>query len=189
MTVAVFKTRGLRFGESKLALNKYNKEVPMKGKLVVAAIALTGVIGFGAQLVSAQSVPEAGQRGESSPEKKQSPAQPSTAGISAEDIMKVKVALKAKGIDPGPITGTMDSKTQQALRQFQQANNLPVTGTVDQQTAAKLGVTLGSAAGSSGMSGSTKDRSSTGVSGSTKEDSPARPGSEVKPESPSAKEK
>ena len=164
----------------------------MKGRLVLTAIVLSGGIGFGAQSIFAQSVPETGQRGGSSSEKMQSPAKPdrspATSAISSEDIMKVKVALKARGIDPGPITGTMDSKTQQALRQFQQTNNLPVTGTVDQQTAAKLGVTLGSTGAASGMSGSTREGSSN-LSESTKGESPARPGSAVKPEGSSAKEK
>jgi peptidoglycan hydrolase-like protein with peptidoglycan-binding domain len=169
------------------------KEALMKGKLVLTAIVLSGGIGLGIQSISAQSVPEEGQRGGSSSEKIQSPAKPDrspgTSSISSEDIMKVKVALKAKGIDPGPITGSMDSKTQQALREFQKANNLPVTGTVDQQTAAKLGVTLGSTGGASGMSGSSKEGSSGNLSESTKGESPARPGSAVKPEGSSAKEK
>lgn len=161
-------------------------------KLVVMAIALSGGIGLGVQSISAQYVPEAGQRGGGAPEKMQSPAQDrstSTSSFSSEDIRNVKQALKAKGIDPGPINGTMDSKTQQALRQFQQANNLPVTGSLDQQTAAKLGVTLGSAGSSPGKSGSAREGSSGNISDSTKGESPARPGSSAKPESPSAKEK
>ena len=162
------------------------------GKLVLTAIALSGGIGLGVQSISAQYVPEAGQRGGGIPEKMQSPAQSgstSSSRVSSDDIKNAKEALKAKGIDPGPINGTLDSKTQQALRQFQQANNLPVTGTLDQATATKLGVTLGSAGGSSGASGSSREGSSGNVSESTKSDSPARPGSSVKPESPSAKER
>src|SRR6266545_6045462 len=168
----------------------WDKEAFMKsGKWILTAIALSSGIGLGVQSISAQNVPEAGQRGGGIPEKMQSPAQSdrstSSSRVSSDDIKNAKEALKAKGIDPGPINGTLDSKTQQALRQFQQANNLPVTGTLDQATATKLGVTLGSAGGSSGRSGS----SSGNVSESTKSDSPARPGSSVKPESPSAKEK
>jgi len=64
------------------------------------------------------------------------------AAVSGEDIKKAKEALKAKGLNPGPIDGSMDGKTQQALRDFQKANKLPVTGVLDAQTAAKLGVTL-----------------------------------------------
>ena len=61
--------------------------------------------------------------------------------VSSDDIKKAKEALKAKGLNPGPIDGTLDSKTQQALRDFQKANKLPVTGVLDAQTAEKLGVT------------------------------------------------
>jgi Putative peptidoglycan binding domain len=79
--------------------------------------------------------------------------------ISEGDIQKIKTALKAKGHNPGPMNGELDSQTQQAIREFQQKNNLKVTGDVDEQTAAKLGVTLGksgssrSSTGSSGTSG------------------------------------
>ena len=62
--------------------------------------------------------------------------------VSSDDIKKAKEALKAKGLNPGPIDGTLDIKTQQALRDFQKANKLPVTGVLDAQTAEKLGVTL-----------------------------------------------
>jgi hypothetical protein len=64
------------------------------------------------------------------------------AGVSADDIKKAKEALKAKGLTPGPIDGVLDGKTQQALRDFQKANKLPVTGVLDPQTAEKLGVNL-----------------------------------------------
>jgi carboxyl-terminal processing protease len=66
------------------------------------------------------------------------------ARASADDVKKAKEALKAQGHNPGTIDGNMDDRTQQALRDFQQANKLPVTGVLDQQTAAKLGVTLNS---------------------------------------------
>jgi carboxyl-terminal processing protease len=75
------------------------------------------------------------------------------AGVTADDIKKAKEALKAKGLTPGPIDGILDGKTQQALRDFQKANKLPVTGDLDQQTAEKLGVTLGGEKGSSPQRG------------------------------------
>ena len=62
--------------------------------------------------------------------------------VSSDDIKKAKEALKAKGLNPCPIDGTLDSKTQQALRDFQKANKLPVTGVLDAKTAEKLGVSL-----------------------------------------------
>jgi hypothetical protein len=66
------------------------------------------------------------------------------ASASPDTVKKAKEALKAQGHNPGTIDGNMDSRTQQALRDFQQANKLPVTGVLDQPTAAKLGVTLNS---------------------------------------------
>jgi hypothetical protein len=64
------------------------------------------------------------------------------AGVTADDIKKAKEALKAKGHSTGPIDGVLDGKTQQALRDFQKANKLPVTGVLDAQTADKLGLSL-----------------------------------------------
>jgi len=57
-------------------------------------------------------------------------------------ILLVEYQLSDLGYDPGPIDGTLDVKTQQALRDFQKANKLPVTGVLDAQTAEKLGVTM-----------------------------------------------
>ncbi len=62
--------------------------------------------------------------------------------ISSDDIRKAQEALKAKGKDPGAVSGRMHAKTQEALREFQKENNLPVTGVLDKKTADKLGVTL-----------------------------------------------
>jgi peptidoglycan hydrolase-like protein with peptidoglycan-binding domain len=36
----------------------------------------------------------------------------------------------------------MHAKTQEALREFQKANDLPATGVLDKKTADKLGITL-----------------------------------------------
>jgi peptidoglycan hydrolase-like protein with peptidoglycan-binding domain len=62
--------------------------------------------------------------------------------VTSEDIKKAQDALKAKGLNPGT-GGKLDPQTQQALREFQKANNLPATGVLDEKTAAKLGVTMG----------------------------------------------
>lgn len=67
-----------------------------------------------------------------------------SANVSPDDVRKAQQALRANGHNPGTASGVMDSQTQQALRDFQKANNLPVTGVLDQQTAQKLGVTGGS---------------------------------------------
>jgi peptidoglycan hydrolase-like protein with peptidoglycan-binding domain len=87
--------------------------------------------------------------------------------MSAHDIQKVQDALTAKGHNPGT-SGTMDDQTRDAIRAFQKANNLTLTGTVDEKTAAALGVNLSSSTksgdkstGSSGMPSGSTGKSST----------------------------
>jgi len=134
-------------------------------KQILTAVILSGSVGLGANSLFAQGAPGSGQPGPT-PQPRQTqptipgqpaPGQPGTiperverpsAGdkgmvVSSDDIKKAKEALKAKGLNPGPIDGTLDSKTQQALRDFQKANKLPVTGVLDAQTAEKLGVSTG----------------------------------------------
>jgi peptidoglycan hydrolase-like protein with peptidoglycan-binding domain len=53
---------------------------------------------------------------------------------------EVQQALKEKGDDPGTIDGIMGRKTRAAIRKFQKTNGIEVTGTVDKQTAEKLGL-------------------------------------------------
>jgi hypothetical protein len=91
--------------------------------------------------------------------------------ISEADVQNIKTALKAKGLKPGPMNGELDSQTQQAIREFQQKNNLKVTGDVDEQTAAKLGVTIGKAGSSRSSAGSAAGTGSSGKSSSMERDS------------------
>jgi hypothetical protein len=63
-------------------------------------------------------------------------------GLSADELASVNRALTSKGYKPGPAGSMMSSQTQEAIRAFQKDNNLPITGTIDQRTADKLGVTL-----------------------------------------------
>jgi peptidoglycan hydrolase-like protein with peptidoglycan-binding domain len=91
------------------------------------------------------------------------------AGGQHANVKKVQEALKEKGHDPGPIDGVMGPKTQEALRAFQQANNLQATGRIDAETSQKLGIDegTGSAAGqrSGGKSGKSSEAGSSGMSG------------------------
>ncbi|MEZ5938633.1 MAG: peptidoglycan-binding domain-containing protein [Hyphomonadaceae bacterium] len=52
----------------------------------------------------------------------------------------VQLALYAKGYDPGPMTGVLNTKTQAALRAYQADHALPQTGYMDTATLLKLGV-------------------------------------------------
>jgi peptidoglycan hydrolase-like protein with peptidoglycan-binding domain len=126
----------------------------MKNKrLILSAAILGGTLGLAAnpvwaQTVEKKSVPAAQDRIPTKPSADQAlppRASESKAGaaMSAQDIQKVQDALKAKGHNPGT-TGAMDDQTRDAIRAFQEANNLTLTGTVDEKTAAALGVTLSS---------------------------------------------
>ena len=98
--------------------------------------------------------PLPGQRG-TIPERMQPPDAGSQQDmvISSDDIKRAQEALKAKGRDPGAISGRMHAKTQEALREFQKENNLPATGVLDKKTADKLGVTLKGEEGSKPQQG------------------------------------
>ena len=50
------------------------------------------------------------------------------------------IQLTDLGYTPGPVDGKWGKKTEAALKQFQQAQGLSVTGTVDEATAQKLGL-------------------------------------------------
>jgi peptidoglycan hydrolase-like protein with peptidoglycan-binding domain len=78
-------------------------------------------------------------------------------GLSHDQIREVQQALQEKGFNPGT-SGVLDSKTRDALRLFQKNNNIPMTGSVDNETAEKLGVHWNNNSGSVGSkSGKTSD--------------------------------
>ncbi|MDD4910045.1 MAG: peptidoglycan-binding domain-containing protein [Candidatus Omnitrophica bacterium] len=47
---------------------------------------------------------------------------------------QVQIALRNAGFNPGPIDGKMGVQTRNAIRAFQKANRLPVSGDVDYNT-------------------------------------------------------
>ncbi len=49
-------------------------------------------------------------------------------------MIRIQSALKNAGFNPGLIDGKMGSRTRAALREFQEANDLPVDGQVNKQT-------------------------------------------------------
>jgi peptidoglycan hydrolase-like protein with peptidoglycan-binding domain len=54
------------------------------------------------------------------------------------DTRNAQQALQAKGYDPGPIDGVHGPRTTAAIRDFQKAEGLPVTGQMDGQTRERL---------------------------------------------------
>lgn len=88
-----------------------------------------------------------------------------------EQVKAVQQALKDQGHDPGAIDGVMGPKTQAALRDYQGKQGLKVTGRLDAETSAKLGVQKSSSAPSStspAASPSTSASSDTKASKSSK---------------------
>src|SRR5262245_7596390 len=53
---------------------------------------------------------------------------------SGDDIRQAQTALKEKGQDPGPIDGVHGPRTSAALRSYQKAENIKVTGRLDSET-------------------------------------------------------
>src|ERR1700674_2719294 len=56
------------------------------------------------------------------------------------DVKKMQQILRDKGHYRGEVDGVSGLRTWASIRGFQKADNLPVTGQLDPQTAAKLGV-------------------------------------------------
>ena len=54
------------------------------------------------------------------------------------DVRSAQQALKGRGFNPGPIDGVQGPRTTAALRDFQQKENLTVTGQLDAETNARL---------------------------------------------------
>ena len=57
-----------------------------------------------------------------------------------EFVRSAQQALKQKGFDVGTVDGQMGPNTESALRNFQQAQGLPQSGDLDQQTLSALGI-------------------------------------------------
>ena len=56
------------------------------------------------------------------------------------DVTKMQENLRGKGYYRGEVDGVFGLRTRASIRGFQKAENLPVTGQLDPQTAGKLGV-------------------------------------------------
>jgi len=102
---------------------------------------------------------------------------------SKDDIRNAQQALKDKGMYTGSIDGAMNAQTKKSLRDFQQKNNLKVTGTLNQETMAALGVT---------SQNSTTRATKPGAVGTTspnkEKGTPGKPTSSIRNQSPSTRE-
>jgi len=63
-----------------------------------------------------------------------------TAQLSARQIQEVQQQLEVYGHDVGEINGHWNQQTQSAIRNFQKAQGIEVTGQLDDQTIKRLGL-------------------------------------------------
>jgi len=120
-----------------------------KDKSMLAVLLLGGAVGLVASPAWSQEVP--GERRQ--PDKRLTRPgdnenipgmrEQGTPELSKNDMRMVEEALKSKGYNPGSIDGVADDAARTAIRSFQKDNGLPMTGTIDQRTAERLGVTIG----------------------------------------------
>jgi peptidoglycan hydrolase-like protein with peptidoglycan-binding domain len=80
-------------------------------------------------------------------------------------VREAQQALKQKGFDAGAADGHMGPNTENAIKQFQQAQGIPQSGNLDQQTLSALGVNENQMGSSS--QGNTSGAQSGTSSGST----------------------
>lgn len=59
-----------------------------------------------------------------------------------EQIRQAQTLLKGRGLYGGEATGKLDTETRAALRKYQEAEGLKVTGTLNRATLEKMGVVL-----------------------------------------------
>jgi peptidoglycan hydrolase-like protein with peptidoglycan-binding domain len=83
------------------------------------------------------------------------------------DVRSAQMALRDKGHNPGPIDGVMGPRTSAAIKDYQQKENLSVTGQLDAETRAKLMAGASTSSTDTGRSTSAGTPStSTGAAGS-----------------------
>jgi peptidoglycan hydrolase-like protein with peptidoglycan-binding domain len=89
------------------------------------------------------------------------------------EIKKIQETLRNKGHYRGKVDGVFGLRTRASIRAYQKAENLPVTGEVDNQTADVLGVRPESNWGSSNRAGREVGHGSDWAGGEIKRDKPS----------------
>jgi len=89
----------------------------------------------------------------------------------SELVAQVQRALRGMGFDAGPPNGDFGTKTQAALAQFQLSQNIPASGSLDDQTLDALGVR--------------RDQASAGATASPQPEAPGEPTEEKEKANPS----
>jgi len=104
---------------------------------------------------------------------------PSASAHNRGETKKVQETLRDRGFYTGPVDGMMGPQTRAGIRQYQQAESLPVTGHLDNDTAAKLGVGPETAGGEFKASGEAVGTGGKGVGHEMKEGKPIAAGKDL----------
>lgn len=86
-------------------------------------------------------------------------------GVSPATVRLIQQQLSKAGYDPGTVDGSWDSRTQAAVRNFQQARGLEPTGQLNRNTMQALGLTQVQRMGSSGSGQTNRQVASEAPSG------------------------
>ena len=107
-----------------------------------------------------------------------SPCTSAAAATSHQDVKKVQENLNEQGYYHGHIDGLMGPQTRAAIRKYQKAEHLPVTGYLGASTASKLGVSQESVGGSFKNAGKAVGKGSEEAGHEMKEGKPIASGKE-----------
>lgn len=130
------------YGEAtQQALRNFQRDqrLTSSGQLDSQTLAALGVVTGGTRAATGPAQKEyipTGRRGAAMREPRQD-----AGALSANQVRDLQRELSSRGYDPGDVDGQWGPRTQQALRQFQQDQNLIASGRPDQRTLAALGIT------------------------------------------------
>jgi len=109
----------------------------MKKLLTAALAALLSLSAFAQQGTTPQTTPQT-DSANAKPAKKRGPVFRAT----KEQIKRAQTLLKGRGLYNGEATGKLDTDTRAALKKYQEAEGIKVTGTLNRATLEKMSITL-----------------------------------------------
>lgn len=115
-------------------------------RILVFVVATVLVLSFSAFVLAQQATTTTQQKQEAAKmEHKATMAHKEHIKLTKEEIISLQEALAKAGYFKGKATGVLGAATKRALREYQKANNLKVTGMPNEETLTKLGVSYSAA--------------------------------------------
>jgi peptidoglycan hydrolase-like protein with peptidoglycan-binding domain len=160
---------------------------------VAAAVLSAGAFAGGGEHAKQQPRAESGNgamKQSQSPQQQAQGGQQQAQAQSPELVKQAQQALNDKGLNSGPVDGQWGPQTQQAVKAYQQQNQIQASGQLDRETLASLGIGQSASAGSSSPEPSSSTGSSArganGASGSSGSSAPPSSTAEPQKDSPGA---